>query len=343
MVTGVLEDLDLPGGHERPEAGGVVGSHRVGPPGGRLGVAGGGRQRGTESECGRGDARSGYVTHTHDVFPSGQFSGEVWAGLWWLTFSTGTSYAESSCALEVQGIVIQITWTIGQLAARTGLPVKTVRYYSDIGLLPVAERSAGGHRRYRPEALEQLHLVQRLRALDTPISTITQLASGARSLGDLITDEMGLVRSRLAELHWRQATLEALDNCSAQERLRRLEVLSRVQRLPDAQDRLAGAWGQTIPELLPSLRPLPWRGRHTRLPHLHGCAAARHHPPLSPLLATRRNDHGRSAPQSGDHALLAGRSPRFAATSRAGTGAMTPSRRRAPRRRRESTTPTDRG
>lgn len=56
------------------------------------------------------------------------------------------------------------TWTIGQLAARTGLPVKTVRYYSDIGLLPVAERSAGGHRRYRPEALEQLHLVQRLRA-----------------------------------------------------------------------------------------------------------------------------------------------------------------------------------
>ncbi|MFE1763412.1 MerR family transcriptional regulator [Streptomyces angustmyceticus] len=141
----------------------------------------------------------------------------------------------------------EVTWTIGQLAARTGLPVKTVRYYSDVGLLPLAERSAGGHRRYRPEALDQLHLVQRLRALDTPISTLTQLASGERSLGDLITDEMGLVRSRLAELHWRQATLEALDNCSAQERLRRLEVLSRVQRLPEAQDRLAEAWARTIP------------------------------------------------------------------------------------------------
>ncbi|MGI5260783.1 MerR family transcriptional regulator [Streptomyces angustmyceticus] len=141
----------------------------------------------------------------------------------------------------------EVTWTIGQLAARTGLPVKTVRYYSDVGLLPLAERSAGGHRRYRLEALDQLHLVQRLRALDTPISTLTQLASGERSLGDLITDEMGLVQSRLAELHWRQATLEALDNCSAQERLRRLEVLSRVQRLPEAQDRLAEAWARTIP------------------------------------------------------------------------------------------------
>lgn len=146
----------------------------------------------------------------------------------------------------------QITWTIGQLAARTGLPVKTVRYYSDIGLLPLAERSAGGHRRYRPEALEQLHLVQRLRALDTPISTLTQLVSGERSLGGLIADEMGLVRSRLTELHWRQATLEALDNCSGEERLRRLEVLSRVQRLPEAQDRLGRAWGQTIPASVPA-------------------------------------------------------------------------------------------
>lgn len=146
----------------------------------------------------------------------------------------------------------EITWTIGQLAARTGLPVKTVRYYSDVGLLPVAERSTGGHRRYGPEALEQLRLVQRLRALDTPISTITQLTSGECSLGDLIADEMSLVRDRLTELHWRQATLEALDNCSAQERLRRLEALSRVQRLPEAQDRLAGAWGRTIPASVPA-------------------------------------------------------------------------------------------
>ncbi|WP_234341249.1 hypothetical protein [Streptomyces sp. NRRL S-1813] len=60
------------------------------------------------------------------------------------------------------------------------------------------------------------------------------------------------MRSRLTELHWRQAILEALDNCSARERLRRLEVLSRVQRLPEAQDRLARAWGQTIPASVPA-------------------------------------------------------------------------------------------
>ncbi|HVS42964.1 MAG TPA: MerR family DNA-binding transcriptional regulator, partial [Candidatus Dormibacteraeota bacterium] len=31
--------------------------------------------------------------------------------------------------------------SIGELARLTGLPVKTVRYYSDIGLAPEAERS----------------------------------------------------------------------------------------------------------------------------------------------------------------------------------------------------------
>jgi DNA-binding transcriptional MerR regulator len=36
--------------------------------------------------------------------------------------------------------------SIGELARLTGLPVKTLRYYSDIGLAPVAERSPAGYR-----------------------------------------------------------------------------------------------------------------------------------------------------------------------------------------------------
>ncbi|WP_189133600.1 helix-turn-helix domain-containing protein [Wenjunlia tyrosinilytica] len=138
------------------------------------------------------------------------------------------------------------------MAARTGLPVKTIRYYSDIGLLPMAERSVGGHRRYAPQALERLRLVQRLRALDTPIATITQLATGERTLSDLLVGELDLVQSRLAELRWRQATLQALDNCSRPEQLRRLEVLSRVQRLPEAHKDLSRAWERIIPASVPA-------------------------------------------------------------------------------------------
>ncbi len=53
--------------------------------------------------------------------------------------------------------------TIGVLAGHAGVSVKTVRFYSDGGLLPEASRSAGGHRRYGPEAVERLALIRSLR------------------------------------------------------------------------------------------------------------------------------------------------------------------------------------
>lgn len=37
-------------------------------------------------------------------------------------------------------------FTIGDLARTTGLPVKTIRWYSDQGLVPPAGRSAAGYR-----------------------------------------------------------------------------------------------------------------------------------------------------------------------------------------------------
>ncbi|MFD0385712.1 MerR family DNA-binding transcriptional regulator [Streptomyces stramineus] len=36
---------------------------------------------------------------------------------------------------------MQVTWSIGELSTRTGLSVKAIRYYTDIGLLPTAPRS----------------------------------------------------------------------------------------------------------------------------------------------------------------------------------------------------------
>jgi hypothetical protein len=46
--------------------------------------------------------------------------------------------------------------SIGELARLTGLPVKTLRYYSDIGLAPVAERSPAGYRRYDQAGLARV-------------------------------------------------------------------------------------------------------------------------------------------------------------------------------------------
>jgi DNA-binding transcriptional MerR regulator len=47
-------------------------------------------------------------------------------------------------------------FSIGQLAARTGLTSRTIRFWSDAGLVPPAGRSAGGYRLYDAEAVARL-------------------------------------------------------------------------------------------------------------------------------------------------------------------------------------------
>jgi hypothetical protein len=62
--------------------------------------------------------------------------------------------------------------TIGQLARRTGLSVKTIRWYSDQGLVPPAGRTAAGYRLSGVEALARLELVRTLRRLGIDLRTI---------------------------------------------------------------------------------------------------------------------------------------------------------------------------
>jgi len=53
---------------------------------------------------------------------------------------------------------------IGDVARRSGLPAKTIRYYEDIGLIQPA-RSANGYRAFAPSDLHKLAFLGRARAL----------------------------------------------------------------------------------------------------------------------------------------------------------------------------------
>ncbi len=49
---------------------------------------------------------------------------------------------------------------IGELAQRTGLTTKTVRYYEQIGLMQEPDRHANGYRDYGDDAIERLHFIR---------------------------------------------------------------------------------------------------------------------------------------------------------------------------------------
>ncbi|MFJ8790543.1 MerR family transcriptional regulator [Streptomyces sp. NPDC102462] len=63
---------------------------------------------------------------------------------------------------------------IGELAARTGVSVRALRYYEEQDLL-VAERSTSGQRHYPESAIDQVRLIQQLYAAGLSSRTIVEL------------------------------------------------------------------------------------------------------------------------------------------------------------------------
>ncbi|MER7519574.1 MerR family transcriptional regulator [Streptomyces sp. NPDC126499] len=142
-------------------------------------------------------------------------------------------------------------WSIGDLAERAGVTVKTVRFYSDRGLLPEAARSGGGHRRYGPEALERLRLIRSLRTLDLPVPDVARVLDEDDALEDVLAHRLDEVRGRLAALRWREAALRLLRDCAPGERAERLRLLGDLSLPPDTTA-LARFWRRTLPVRLPA-------------------------------------------------------------------------------------------
>ena len=96
---------------------------------------------------------------------------------------------------------------IGEVARRTGLPVKTIRYYCDEGLLQPKDRSAGGYRLFDEENLAELAIIRALRAMDVSIPELARILEVRRSgvcncslLKGSIADKMSSIDQRISEL-----------------------------------------------------------------------------------------------------------------------------------------------
>ena len=98
--------------------------------------------------------------------------------------------------------------TIGELARATSVPAKTIRYYEQVGVLPVPRRSATGYRQYAQRDVHRLLFIRRARALGLSLASITALTAdldGGSCVGlrprlmHLVTEHLGTVRQQIAE------------------------------------------------------------------------------------------------------------------------------------------------
>lgn len=67
------------------------------------------------------------------------------------------------------------TMHIGELADRTGLSLRTIRHYDEVGLLKASGRSEGGFRLYSPDDLARLLLIRRMKPLGFSLEEMTEL------------------------------------------------------------------------------------------------------------------------------------------------------------------------
>jgi DNA-binding transcriptional MerR regulator len=107
----------------------------------------------------------------------------------------------------VNALVVQDqTFTIAEVAEKTGVSAHTLRYYERVGLLEVA-RQASGHRRFTERDISQVMFIGRLRATAMPVREIQRyfalVARGPSTVSDrlaLVESHHRAVRARLGEL-----------------------------------------------------------------------------------------------------------------------------------------------
>ncbi|WFE28502.1 MerR family transcriptional regulator [Solwaraspora sp. WMMD791] len=129
--------------------------------------------------------------------------------------------------------------TIGQLARRTGLSVRTIRFWSDQDVITPAGRSAAGYRLYDVAAVARLDLVHTLRQLGLDLDTVRQVLQRQTSVADVAKVHAAALDTEIRTLQLRRAVLRSIaERDSTTEELRLMHKLANLtaqqrQRLID--------------------------------------------------------------------------------------------------------------
>jgi DNA-binding transcriptional MerR regulator len=98
-------------------------------------------------------------------------------------------------------------FTIGRLAKRTGLPVRTIRYWSDVGAVPPAGRTGSGHRLYDAACVARLELVATLRELGVGLADVRRVLENKTTMAEVAAVHVKALDTQIAALRLRRAVL----------------------------------------------------------------------------------------------------------------------------------------
>ena len=105
------------------------------------------------------------------------------------------------------------TWRIGELARETGLTVRTLHHYDQLGLLSPLSRTDGGHRCYTSGDVRRLHRIVAMRSLGISLEVIGTLLDGEPDPTSLLRRQLDVVEERIRKASdLRARLLDVLNN-----------------------------------------------------------------------------------------------------------------------------------
>ncbi|MFE9467804.1 MerR family transcriptional regulator [Streptomyces virginiae] len=150
--------------------------------------------------------------------------------------------------------------SIGELSRRTGLTVKTIRFYSDRGIVPPTARSPAGYRLYGPDALARLQLARTLRDLGLDLETVRRVLDREASVAEVTEAHADALDVQIRTLRLRRAVLRAVARSGPttmeMDLMHRLATLSGAERRRLVSDFLDDAFEglDTNPEFVALMR-----------------------------------------------------------------------------------------
>jgi len=102
---------------------------------------------------------------------------------------------------------------IGQLAEKTGVTPRTLRYYEELGMIHPEDRSEGSFRLYSERQLMKVRMIHALKALDFPLTTIRDMMTihqRARTGGEAANEVLKAVELQLRTLEHKLSECEEM-------------------------------------------------------------------------------------------------------------------------------------
>jgi DNA-binding transcriptional MerR regulator len=147
--------------------------------------------------------------------------------------------------------------SIGELARRTGLPVRTIRFWSDAGVLPPVTRTESGRRLYDAASADQAGLVATLRELGLGLADVRRVLAGQASIAEVAAAHRDALDAqiRVLQLHRAAMAVVVMRSASDEEKA----MMSKLAEMPAAGRRQL--IDDFLAEVFQGLEPSPARAQ----------------------------------------------------------------------------------